>query len=67
MKSAPQPSKSQSDPKAKNEPVEPQSPTHQRPPTDNERRGGTEQDEKVRRSNLAGDEDTDDPVETEEG
>jgi hypothetical protein len=43
------------------------SPNQQRPPTGNERKGGSEQNEKIRRSNLAGDQDTDEPVETEEG
>lgn len=42
------------------------SPSQQKPPTD-ERHRGTEQDEKAHRSNLAGDQDTDEPVETEEG
>jgi hypothetical protein len=45
----------------------PKSPSQQRPPTDNERKGGPEQDDKVHRSNLAGDQDVDEPVETEEG
>jgi uncharacterized FAD-dependent dehydrogenase len=34
--------------------------TGERPLTDNQRHVGTEQDEKVRRSNLAGDQDVDD-------
>jgi hypothetical protein len=45
----------------------PQSPNQQKPPADNERKSGTEQSEKAHRSNLAGDQDTDEPVETEEG
>ena len=43
------------------------SPNQQKPPTDNERKSGSEQSEKAHRSNLAGDQDTDEPVETEEG
>jgi hypothetical protein len=43
------------------------SPNQQRPPTDNDRRSGPEQSEKEHRSNLAGDQDTDEAVETEEG
>jgi len=46
---------------------EQRSPSQQRPPTDNERKSGTEQDQRERRSNLAGDQDVDDPIETEEG
>lgn len=44
-----------------------QSPNQQKPVTDNERKSGTEQSEKAHRSNLAGDQDTDEPVDTEEG
>jgi len=39
--------------------------TDERPLTDNERRSGTEQDDKERRSNLAGDQDVDDADDTE--
>ena len=50
-----------------NDQTTPQTPNQQRPPTDNERKGGPEQsqDDKVRRSNLAGDQDTEAPVDTE--
>ena len=49
------------------QPQSPKAPSTQRPPTDNERKSGPEQSEKEHRSNLAGDQDVDDPVETEEG
>lgn len=46
---------------------EKRSPNQQDPPTDNERSGGNERNEKIRRSNQAGDQDVDEPVDTEEG